>query len=134
MRKKWWDEDRFCVMFTLYITMRNCKKFLFHGREEIFQKPVKEKFRVNSSPQCVVKCCEQTNSAGLNTRNYGNFLSRIFGKNFVKVTVTDFLNKLLKKGWFTWFDEIFFWFFTLSHNFGKKFVKVTFLLKKQLKS
>ena len=34
--------------------------------------------------------------------NYGNSLSRIFGKNFVKVTVL--LNKLLK----SWFDEIFF--------------------------
>ena len=33
--------------------------------------------------------------------NYGNSLSRIFGKNFVKVT--DLLNKLLKG----WFDEIF---------------------------
>ena len=35
--------------------------------------------------------------------NYGNSLSRIFGKNFVKVTVL--LNKLLIK---SWFDEIFF--------------------------
>ena len=35
--------------------------------------------------------------------NYGNSLSRIFGKNFVKVTVL--LNKLVK----SWFDEIFFW-------------------------
>ena len=34
--------------------------------------------------------------------NYGNSLSHIFGKNFVKVTVL--LNKLLNK----WFDEIFF--------------------------
>ena len=34
--------------------------------------------------------------------NYGNSLSRIFGKNFVKVTVL--LNKLLNK----WFDKIFF--------------------------
>ena len=34
--------------------------------------------------------------------NYGNSLSRIFGENFVKVTVL--LNKLLK----SWFDEIFF--------------------------
>ena len=34
--------------------------------------------------------------------NYGNSLSGIFGKNFVKVTVL--LNKLLK----SWFDEIFF--------------------------
>ena len=34
--------------------------------------------------------------------NYGNSLSRIFGKNFVKVTIL--LNKLLK----SWFDEIFF--------------------------
>ena len=34
--------------------------------------------------------------------NYGNSLSRIFGKNFVKVKIL--LNKLLK----SWFDEIFF--------------------------
>ena len=34
--------------------------------------------------------------------NYGNSLSRIFGKNFVKVTVL--LKKLLK----SWFHEIFF--------------------------
>ena len=34
--------------------------------------------------------------------NYGNLLSRNFGKNFVKVTVL--LNELLK----SWFDEIFF--------------------------
>ena len=34
--------------------------------------------------------------------NYGNSLSRIFGKNFVKVTVL--LNKVLK----SWFDEIFY--------------------------
>ena len=34
--------------------------------------------------------------------NYGNSLSRIFGKNFVKVTVLPM--KLLNK----WFDEIFF--------------------------
>ena len=33
---------------------------------------------------------------------YGNFLSIIFGKNFVKLTVL--LNKLLK----SWFDELFF--------------------------
>ena len=36
------------------------------------------------------------------TVNYGNSLSRTFGKNSVKVTVL--LNKLLKR----WFDEIFF--------------------------
>ena len=59
--------------------------------------------------------------------NYGNSLSRIFGKYFVKVM--DLLNKLLK----SWFDEIFFrweWisrFSTLwviySHtlNYGQKF-------------
>ena len=35
--------------------------------------------------------------------NYGNSLSRIFGKNVVKVTVL--LSKLLK----SWFDEIFLW-------------------------
>ena len=36
--------------------------------------------------------------------NYGNFLSRIFGKTFVKLKITGLLNKLLK----SWFDEIFF--------------------------
>ena len=40
--------------------------------------------------------------------NYGNSLSRIFGKNFVKVTVL--LSKLLK----SWFDEIFFWWEKIS--------------------
>ena len=34
--------------------------------------------------------------------NYGNILSHIFGKNFVKVTAL--LKELLK----SWFDEIFF--------------------------
>ena len=40
--------------------------------------------------------------------NYGNSLSRIFGKNFVKVTVLR--NKFLK----SWFDEIFFWWERIS--------------------
>jgi len=41
--------------------------------------------------------------------NYKNSLSRIFGKNFVKVTVL--LKKLLNK----WFDEIFFRWERISH-------------------
>ena len=41
-------------------------------------------------------------------KNYGNSLSRIFGKNFVKVTVL--LNKLLK----SWLDEIFLWWERIS--------------------
>ena len=41
--------------------------------------------------------------------NYGNFLSCIFGKNFVKVTIL--LNKLLKN----WFDEIYFWWEKISY-------------------
>ena len=40
--------------------------------------------------------------------NYGNSLSRIFVKNFVKVTVL--LSKLLK----SWFDEIFLWWERIS--------------------
>ena len=48
--------------------------------------------------------------SGSNTEcgNYGNSLSRIFGKNFVKATVL--LNMLLK----SWFDEIFFWWERIS--------------------
>ena len=43
--------------------------------------------------------------------NYGNSLSRIFGKNFVKVTVLRvLLNKLLN----SWFDGIFFWWERIS--------------------
>ena len=76
-------------------------------------------------------------------RNYGNLLSRSFGKNFVKVTVL--LHNLLK----SYFDEKKigereFLVFPhcavelsqcgnccnlVSHIFGKNFVKVTFLLK-----
>ena len=45
--------------------------------------------------------------------NYGNLLSRIFGKNFVKVT------DLPKKSLNSWFDEIFFFseskFFIFPH-------------------
>ena len=41
--------------------------------------------------------------------NYGNSLSRIFGKNFVKVAVL--LNRLLK----SWFHEIFFRWKRISH-------------------
>ena len=40
---------------------------------------------------------------------YGNSLSRIFGKNFVKVMVL--LSKLLK----SWFDKIFLWWERISH-------------------
>ena len=40
---------------------------------------------------------------GAQCGNYGNLLSRIFGKIFVKVT------GLLKKLLNSWFDEIFFW-------------------------
>ena len=42
--------------------------------------------------------------------NYGNSLSRIFRKNFVKVTVL--LNRLLK----SWFDEIFLWWERISRS------------------
>ena len=40
--------------------------------------------------------------------NYGNSLSRIFGKNFVKATVL--LKRLLK----SWFDKIFLWWERIS--------------------
>ena len=40
--------------------------------------------------------------------NYGNSLSRILGKNYVKAKVL--LNKLLK----SWFDEIYFWWERIS--------------------
>ena len=40
--------------------------------------------------------------------NYGNSFSRIFAKNYVKITVL--LNKLLK----SWFDEIFCWWERIS--------------------
>ena len=76
--------------------------------------------------------------------NYRNFLFlRIFGKNFVKVTVL-LIKKLLNR----WFDEIFFsvrvnfsFFNTavcdrtylLSHFFGKNFVRPTFSLRINLK-
>ena len=75
--------------------------------------------------------------------NYGNSLSRICGKNFVKLTVL--LNNLLK----SWFDEIFFcwerisrfstvWFRNfenlLSRFLDKNFVKTTHLLNKLIMS
>ena len=77
--------------------------------------------------------------------NYGNLLSTLFDKNYVKTMV------ILKKFLNRWFDEIFFrldkiYHFShcekqsveiagiLSRIFGKNFVKVTSLLNKLLKS
>ena len=55
--------------------------------------------------------------------NYANSLSRIFGENFVKITVL--LNKLLN----SWFDEIFLWWERIS-----RFSTVNCLLLRTLQS
>ena len=91
------EPSLFFVFMSLHVTSQ--KSFLY----------VSTKWQFNAKNVRFVESCRcmhlihSTEISGSQCGDYENSLSRIFGKNFVKVTVL--LNKLLK----SWFDEIFFW-------------------------